>query len=50
MMMEWNRIVATDIKKMGRKCVEKIDKISGDRFRDKQGEGDKVDSQFPGVN
>lgn len=32
MMMEWNRVVAIGIKKMGRKYVERIGKIFGDRF------------------
>lgn len=51
MMMEWNRVVAIGIKKMGRKYVERIGKIFGDRFMgEKQGEGDKVDSQVSGVN
>lgn len=50
-MMEWNRVVAIGIKKMGRKYVERIDKIFGDRFMgNKQGEEDKVDSQVSGVN
>lgn len=42
-MIDWNRVVAIGIKKMGRKYVERIGKIFGDRFMgDKQGEGDKV--------
>lgn len=32
MMMEWNKVVATGIKKMGRRYVERIGKIFGDRF------------------
>lgn len=31
-MIDWNRVVAIGIKKMGRKYVERIGKIFGDRF------------------
>lgn len=51
MMMEWNKVVAIGIKKMGRRYVERIGKIFGDRFMgDKQGEGGVVIFQGFGIN
>lgn len=50
MMMEWNRVGGMGIEKTGRKCVQRIGKIFGDELvEDKEGEGDKIGSQAPGV-
>lgn len=49
--MEWNRVRARGVKKIGRKNAQRIGKMFGHEFvEDKEGEGAKMDSQAVGAN